>query len=256
MKTKSSNPARDRLIFALDTGESLEEALGWVSLLRDHVGMFKIGKEIFTRFGPAIVEEIASRGGRIFLDLKFHDIPNTVARAVEAAMRMPVAMLNIHALGGSAMMKEAVKASIDLSKEKGVRPPIILAVTVLTSLDNEDVKTLGFSSGTKSLVKRLAVMARDSGVSGVVASPLDVAPLRKICGEDFLIVTPGIRLTRESSVDDQKRTLTPREAIAAGADYIVVGRPIRTAVDPVKTSEYITEEINRGKRIPRHKDLE
>lgn len=243
---KSNNPARERLIFALDVGENLAGALEWVSLLKDHVGLFKVGKEAFTRFGPAIVEEIASRGGRVFLDLKFHDIPNTTARAVEAAMKMPLAMLNLHALGGSTMMREAVEAAITLSRKEGIQLPLILAVTVLTSLNDRDVEDLGFASNTDSLVKRLALMARDSGVSGVVASARDVAPLRKLCGDDFIIVTPGIRMEGELSGDDQKRTLTPMEAIAAGADYIVAGRPIRTSPDPVKAAVSITEEISKG----------
>lgn len=243
---KSNNPARERLIFALDVGDDLEDALEWVSLLKDHVGIFKVGKEAFTRFGPAIVEEIASRGGRVFLDLKFHDIPNTTARAVEAAMKMPLAMLNLHALGGSAMMRQAVEAAGTLSRNEGTPLPLILAVTVLTSLNDADVEALGFASNTDSLVKRLALMARDCGVPGVVASARDVAPLRTLCGDDFVIVTPGIRMEGDVSGDDQKRTLTPMEAIAAGADYIVVGRPIRTSPDPVKAAVFIAGEISKG----------
>ncbi|MCK9229629.1 MAG: orotidine-5'-phosphate decarboxylase [Syntrophales bacterium] len=243
---KSNDPAGERLIFALDVGDGLDSALEWVSLLKDHVGLFKVGMEAFTRFGPVIVEEITSRGGKVFLDLKFHDIPNTTARAVEAAMKMPLAMINIHALGGSDMMRQTVDAAQKLSRNEGIPLPLILAVTILTSLNDADVETLGFASGTDSLVKRLALMARDCGVPGVVASARDVTSLRRLCGDDFIIVTPGIRMAGDVPGDDQKRTLTPMEAITAGADYIVVGRPIRTSRDPVEAAASIVEEISKG----------
>ena len=243
---QTPNSSRDRLIFALDLGEEPGEALRWIDLLKDHVGMFKIGKEAFTRFGPDIVSRIRERGGKVFLDLKFHDIPNTVAMASRAAAAMGVSMFNIHALGGREMMKRAVDAVSITARERGTAPPLLLAVTVLTSLNDPDIKELGFGCTTKELVLKLAVSARDAGVPGVVASAQDVAPIREVCGNDFVIVTPGIRPQSTVANDDQKRIVTPRDAIARGADYLVVGRPIRLADDPVAVANSITEDIARG----------
>ncbi|OPL15735.1 MAG: orotidine 5'-phosphate decarboxylase [delta proteobacterium MLS_D] len=243
---KSNKTAKERLIFALDVGDDLDEALALVDLLKDHVGMFKIGKEAFTRFGPAIVEAVAGHGTRVFLDLKFHDIPNTVARATEAALKMPVSMLTIHATGGTAMMREAAAAARRSPSEGTNETPLILAVTVLTSLGDDDVASLGFSLKAKDLVPRLALMAREAGVHGVVASPGDIRAIKQTCGDDFVVVTPGIRRVDDITGDDQKRTLTAEEAAAAGADYLVVGRPIRTAPDPVAAARRITDEISKG----------
>ncbi len=241
-----SESARDRLIFALDVGESLEEALELVDMLKDHVGVFKIGKEAFTRFGPSIVHETAGRGGKVFLDLKFHDIPNTVGRAVESALTMPVSMLTVHASGGSAMMKEATASVRRFADHGPAEPPLLLAVTVLTSLNDDDLKEIGFSLSTKDLVTRLASLAREAGIPGVVASPNDIAQIKKACGDDFIVVTPGIRLDDGETKDDQKRTLTPEQAIREGADFIVVGRPIRTAADPAKTARGIVDMISEA----------
>lgn len=250
MKKKPSNNGRDRLIFALDVGEDMEEAVKWVDLLKDHVGMFKVGKEAFTRFGPPIISKIRERGGGVFLDLKFHDIPNTVARAAEAAVKLDLFMFNIHAMGGRKMMTETVEAVRKIAENTGVAAPMILAVTVLTSLDDEDIKEIGFGCRTDELVLNLSKLTKESGVSGVVASARDAASIRKSCGEDFVIVTPGIRWEENMTNDDQKRVLTPKKAIRSGADYIVVGRPIRTAGDPVAVADEIGREISEELMLP------
>jgi orotidine-5'-phosphate decarboxylase len=245
MKNISSNQPADKLIFALDAA-GYEEALSWIELLSGHVGMFKVGKELFTSVGPKIVESIKQRGGRVFLDLKFHDIPNTVAHAAEAAVGLNVDMFNIHAAGGSRMIRETVDA-VDASAEKhGISRPVVLAVTVLTSLNNSDLAEIGFETTTNDLVLRLAKMAQKSGASGVVASPQDIVTLRRNLGEDFVIVTPGIRSAAQPANDDQKRTLSALEAIQTGADYIVVGRPIRQAKDPLEACRRIIQEIADG----------
>jgi len=240
----SSEPA-DKLIFALDAAD-YNEALSWIELLSGHVGMFKVGKELFTAVGPKIVESIKQRGGRVFLDLKFHDIPNTVARAAEAAVALNVDMFNIHASGGSRMIQETVEAVAARAEKQGVPKPVVLAVTVLTSLNNDDLKEIGFPQTTNELVLRLAKMAEKAGAAGVVASPQDIETLRRQSAHDFVIVTPGIRSAAEPVRDDQKRTLSAFEAISAGADYIVVGRPIRQARDPLAACRLLHQEIADG----------
>jgi orotidine-5'-phosphate decarboxylase len=245
MKNTSNKQASDKLIFALDA-KNYEEALSWVELLSGHVGMFKVGKELFTAVGPKIIQSIKDRSQKVFLDLKFHDIPNTVARAAEAAVNLNVDMFNIHASGGSQMIKEAVLAAADCSDKLGRTKPIILAVTVLTSLNNDDLKEIGFQKNTGELVIHLARLAKDAGASGVVASPQDIATLRKNLGNDFVIVTPGIRSAAEAKKDDQKRTLSAYEAVKTGADYIVVGRPIRAASNPLEACRQIVQEIAEG----------
>ena len=245
---QTPNRSREKLIFALDLGEDLGEAIRWTDLLKDHVGMFKVGKEAFTRFGPRIVSDIRERGGNVFLDLKFHDILNTVAMASQAVVKLGVSMFNIHAFGGREMMERSVDSVNKTASALGVTPPLLLAVTVLTSLNDSDIKEIGFGCTTGELVLKLAVSARDAGVPGVVASAHDVISIRKACGGDFVIVTPGIRPGNKVADDDQKRVLTPRDAIAMGADYLVVGRPIRLADDPVAVADSITEEISEGLR--------
>ena len=245
MKTRNRQ-ARDRLIFALDMGEDIRKTLAWVDLLKDHVGLFKVGKEAFTHYGPEIVARIREAGGSVFLDLKFHDIPNTVAKASEGAVQLGVSMFNLHALGGEEMMSAAARAAERAASTAGVSKPVVLAVTVLTSLADADLKALGFPMTSAELVVRLATMARHAGMSGVVASPQDVAAVREACGQDFVIVTPGIRWEKSVPGDDQKRVDTPRDAIAGGADFIVVGRPIRLAADPAGTADRVVEEIALG----------
>jgi orotidine-5'-phosphate decarboxylase len=246
MTNTANKSPRDRLIFALDVGGGLEEALSWVDRLWDHVGLFKVGKESFVRYGLEIVRQIHARGGKVFLDLKFHDIPHTVARAAEAACGLEVAMFNLHALGGTQMMKEAVSAVGRFAERSGEKPPVILAVTVLTSLNDGDLQRLGFKGGARDTALHLARLAQDAGVSGVVASAEDATAIRKACGSHFLIVTPGIRRANKMAGEDQKRIVTPAEAVSFGADYLVVGRPIRQAADPAGEADAIIDEIVRG----------
>jgi orotidine-5'-phosphate decarboxylase len=246
MMSTLNNPPRERIIFALDVGDGMEEALSWVDRLKGHVGLFKVGKESFVRYGPEIVRAIHLRGGKVFLDLKFHDIPNTVVRAAEASFALGVAMFNMHALGGMQMMLDTVKGVRRLAEQSGKPGPIVLAVTVLTSLDDEDLKKIGFNRGARETALNLARMSQDAGVSGVVASAEEAAAIRSACGSEFLIVTPGIRGGREVTGDDQKRIVTPCDAVKHGADFLVVGRPIRQAADPAGEADEIAAEIGRG----------
>ncbi|MGD1151879.1 MAG: orotidine-5'-phosphate decarboxylase [Syntrophales bacterium] len=245
MKSTLNKNPREMLIFALDVGKGIEEAMTWVKRLRDHLEIFKVGKESYTRYGPCIVQKIRESGKKVFLDLKFHDIPNTVAGAAVGAVEQGVYMFNVHALGGREMMEKTVAAVSRAAQETAPPPPIILAVTVLTSLHDGDLKQMGFNCSASELTLRLARLAKDSGVSGVVASAHDIANIRRACGNNFIIVTPGIREAMLAN-DDQKRISTVRDAIKAGADYIVVGRPIRQAADPVQRVEEIVSEIAEG----------
>jgi len=245
MKNISIESAINKLIFALDA-DNYEEALSWVQLLSGHVGMFKVGKELFTAVGPKIIESIKDRGQKVFLDLKFHDIPNTVARAAKAAVKLNVDMFNVHASGGSQMVKEAVTAAWTSADEIAGPRPIILAVTVLTSLNNADLAEIGFPRTTGEQVLHLARLAQNAGASGVVASAQDIALLRENLGDKFVIVTPGIRSAAETKKDDQKRTLSAYEAVKTGADYIVVGRPISKAPEPLEACRQIVQEIADG----------
>ncbi len=246
MKKIRNNSPEERLIYALDAAGDLAGTLSWVARLKDHVGMFKVGKEAFTRFGPEIVARITGEGAKVFLDLKFHDIPQTVARAAEAAVELGVAMFNMHALGGGNMLREAVFSAFQRADELQIPRPMILAVTVLTSLNSDDLKVLGFRSSAEETVLGLARLAQDAGVSGVVASPLEIEAIRNACGRDFIIVTPGIRGKTALAGDDQKRTLAAGEAIKLGADYLVVGRPIRLAADPAGETDAIAREISES----------
>jgi orotidine-5'-phosphate decarboxylase len=233
------------LIFALDVGKGIDEAISWVERLEDNVEIFKVGKECFTRYGPCVIDMIRERGKKVFLDLKFHDIPHTVAGAAAGAVEHGVYMFNVHALGGRKMMKETVTAVDRAVEEIGMSRPIILAVTVLTSLNDSDLSQLGFNCSADELAIRLAKIAQESGVTGVVASAHDIDNIRRACGYDFIIVTPGIR-DAVAVDDDQKRTSSVRDAIMQGADFIVVGRPIRKATDPIRKAEEIVHEITEG----------
>lgn len=233
---------QNKIIIALDV-EELLEAQKLVDILHDKVGAFKIGKQLFTRCGPEALRMIHDRGGRVFLDLKFHDIPATVAHASCEAARHGVFMFNMHALGGFAMMKQAVDAVSALSRSLNRPRPVLLAVTVLTSLGPEDLQQIGITSPLEELVTRLARLARDAGMDGVVASPREIRTIKDACGKEFLVVTPGIR-PRESAAHDQKRIMTPAEAVQAGADYIVVGRPVTGAADPRTAVQKIIDELN------------
>jgi orotidine-5'-phosphate decarboxylase len=237
LKLRAANP----IIFALDV-ESWDEAQRFVEELRDWVWGFKIGKELFTWMGPKVVDLVQERGGKVFLDLKYHDIPATVARASAMATRLRVSMFNLHALGGLKMMRVAVEASHEVAQKEGLPFPIILGVTVLTSLRAGDLSQVGITKPLEEEVIVLASLAQRAGLDGVVASPLEIKSLREACGEDMVIVTPGVRLHRRPQ-HDQARVMTPLQAVDAGADYVVIGRPIRDAADPLKTTQEILREI-------------
>jgi orotidine-5'-phosphate decarboxylase len=237
----TGNP-KDKIIFALDV-EHFAEAQKWVNLLKDHIGVFKVGKQLFTHAGPKVIDMIRQKGQQIFLDLKFHDIPNTVAKAGEEATKLNVTMFNLHALGGFDMMKKTVEASRAMAKSLGIPRPLILAVTILTSMDEGALKEVGVQGPLMEEVGRLALLASKAGVDGVIASPQEIGIIRERCGGKFLIVTPGIRASSDKK-DDQKRTLTPKEAISAGANYLVIGRPIKEAKDPLDAIQKIIEDIS------------
>jgi orotidine-5'-phosphate decarboxylase len=242
MPPVSIKDPKERIIFALDV-DHFSEALRWVNLLKNQLGMFKVGKQLFTHAGPKVVDMILQKGQRVFLDLKFHDIPNTVAKAGEEATKLNVTMFNLHALGGSDMMKKTVEASHATAKNLGIPKPIILAVTILTSMSEDTLREVGIGGPVAEEVGRLASLSMKAGVDGVVASPQEIGIIRKSCGKEFLIVTPGIR-SPSSKMDDQKRTLSPKEAIKAGADFLVIGRPIKEAKDPVEAVQKIVEDIS------------
>ena len=231
-----------RVIFALDVA-TLEEARRFVNLLKGRTGFFKVGLELHTAYGREAVKAVQGEGGRVFLDLKFHDIPNTVSRAAEEAVRLGVDMFNLHASGGTEMMRETVERCRKAAEKMNRRPPLILAVTVLTSMDDGNLREIGMAGPVEERVVSLAELARKAGLDGVVASPREIASIRRRCGPDFLIVTPGIRPAFEAGKDDQKRVMTAREAISAGASYIVVGRPVRLAPDPAAAMDKVLEEI-------------
>ena len=237
---------RSSLVVALDF-DSLTSAVKFAKQVADLVGMFKIGNQLFTAAGPAAVKEVAALGTGIFLDLKFHDIPNTVAGAVLSAAAMSgVQLVNVHALGGHAMLEAAVQA-ISAGVPMGADRPRLLAVTILTSMDQKTMKEVGIGGTPKLRVVKLAELAKKAGVDGVVAS---VEAIRKACGRDFLIVTPGVRSKTsavESKSEDQARKATPTEAIRAGADFLVVGRPILAAPDPRAAAQAIVDEIAAAK---------
>jgi orotidine-5'-phosphate decarboxylase len=239
---------RRRLIFALDVA-SVPEALELVDLLKEEVGLFKVGKQLFLHAGPDVVREIRSRGGEVFLDLKFHDIPRTVARASVEATRLGVKMFDLHASGSVQMMRQCVSEVARVCRSERLKRPLMLAVTVLTSLNHDDLKYLGVRGSVENQVSRLARLARLCGMDGVVASPHEVSRIRRECGPRFLIVTPGVRLP-EGSIEDQKRVLTPEEAIRAGANYLVVGSPIRNAPDPAAAAREVLDAMQRGLRMP------
>jgi orotidine-5'-phosphate decarboxylase len=225
-----------RVIVALDYA-SAEEALAFAQRLDPARCRVKVGKELFTVAGPALVEQLVARGFDLFLDLKYHDIPNTVASACRSAAKLGAWMINVHASGGRTMMMAAREALAGL-----VHPPKLIAVTVLTSLGAEDLRETGHSEAPEVLVERLARLSAASGMDGVVCSAQEAPRLRAACGPDFCLVTPGIRLA-DAAQDDQKRIVTPQAAIAGGADYLVVGRPITRAADPLAVLDRINAEI-------------
>ena len=234
---------KDRLIVALDVG-NLKDAERLVDKLFPAVNIFKIGSVLFTSAGPNAIKMVKEKGGEVFLDLKFHDIPNTVAGACEAALRHGVFMLNLHTLGSVRMMKESVKRCKEVCEKERLSKPIILGVTILTSMYEEDLKAVGIKRGLEEEVLYLAGLAKDSRLDGVVVSPHEIETIRKRFGKKFIIVTPGVRPLEGLTKDDQKRTMTPAEAIKKGADYIVIGRPIICHADPLKSTRQILDEIS------------
>src|SRR5947208_4356051 len=235
---------RHRLIFALDV-ETFAEAERLVQLLAKDVGVFKVGKQLFLHSGPEVVCMIDRYGVDVFLDLKFHDIPHTVARAGIEAARLGVRFFDLHASGSFEMMERTHAEVTRVCRREGIRRPKILAVTVLTSLSKGDLRRVGVADEVEHQVVRLARLARRAGMDGVVAAPLEIARIRRACGRGFLIVTPGVR-PASTGLDDQKRVLTPEEAMRAGADYLVLGRPIRDARDPRGAVREVIAEMARG----------
>ena len=227
----------DQLIVALDV-ESGSRALELADSLRDLAGAFKIGSRLFTLEGPSIVRALTDRGDKVFLDLKFHDIPHTVATAVTAATSLGVWMVNVHAAGGRTMMKAAVDAAHETATRERRQAPFVIAVTVLTSMNAGALAESGVDTPVLDQVVRLARLTQEAGLDGVVASAQETTLIRKQCGKNFAIVTPGIRdHSKAAKADDQERTMTAAEAIGAGASYIVVGRPIIAAADPRLAAE-------------------
>lgn len=231
----------NRLIVALDV-DSEEKAIKIVEVLKSEIKFFKIGFELFSSCGPGIVKAVKKKGCEVFLDLKFHDIPNTVSKAVASITKLGVSMFNVHSLGGYEMMKAAAETVKNQAARSNIAAPKILAVTVLTSMDENGLNKIGINDNIKTEVLRLAGLAKEAGLDGVVASPAEAKFIRKTLGPGFLIVTPGVRPSWASS-NDQKRIATPKEAIANGADYIVVGRPITGSDDPINAAREILKEI-------------
>ena len=230
------------ILVALDV-DSAAKALALADRLHGVVGGFKIGKQLFTAEGPAIVRALAERGERVFLDLKFHDIPNTVAGAVASAVGTGAWMVNVHCSGGSKMMRAAADAAASTAAKMGRPRPLVIGVTVLTSMDEAALAEVGTERPVMDHVLHLARLAQASGLDGVVASPLETSAIRAVCGRDFAIVTPGIRSAAQVGTDDQARTMSAAEAVRSGATYLVIGRPITGAADPRAAAEQIAGQL-------------
>ncbi len=236
--------ARNKLIVALDVANA-QAGVALAESLRGRAGMFKVGLELSTAEGPVLVRYLLAQGERVFWDLKFHDIPHTVAQAARQATLKGVTMFNVHAAGGKKMIEAAVRASQEAANETGQPRPLVVAVTLLTSLDRAALKEIGWSGKPEEIAVRLAKLAQRAGADGVVASAQEAALIRNTCGADFVIVTPGIR-PQGAAAGDQSRITTPEEAIRAGADYLVVGRPITASPDPAAAADAVLSEIQKA----------
>jgi orotidine-5'-phosphate decarboxylase len=245
--TAETVSAKEKLIVALDV-ESAGEALRLFGELRGAAGMFKVGSQLFTTAGPDLVRRLVNDGARIFLDLKFHDIPNTVAAAAREAVRLGVALFNVHAAGGSEMLRRASDATAEEAARLGVTKPSLIAVTVLTSMDAEALSETGVTAGNvEEHVRRLARLADASGLDGVVASPHEIVAVRETVGRaGFLVVTPGVHPSAHAYAD-QKRVTSPAEAVRRGADFVVVGRAILNSPDPASAARAVVEEMENGR---------
>lgn len=232
--------SKKRMILALDV-EGFDEARAIVDEYAGDVGMFKVGKQLFTNSGPKIVDLIKSRGAGVFLDLKYHDIPNTVSKAGVEAMKLHVDLFNVHASGGFAMMRATRDALQEASQRLAVERPRVIAVTVLTSIDDAELARMGIRLSTAELTRNLALLTKEAGLDGVVASGHDIEAIRDACGKDFWIVTPGVRISDKK--DDQKRTVGPGEAIRKGATFIVLGRTVLSTEHPKETLKRVKDEI-------------
>ena len=230
------NEKGPKIIVALDFSDP-RSALDLAQRLTPQLCRLKVGKELFTRAGPALVEQLIDAGFDVFLDLKFYDIPNTVAAACAAAAELGVWMVNVHASGGRRMMQAARERL-----EGFARRPLLIAVTVLTSMEREDLAEIGLAGTPEENVQRLAALAKDSGLDGVVCSPREAQGLKQALGEGFLLITPGVR-PAFAAADDQRRVMTPAQALAAGSDYLVIGRPVTAAADPLQALAAIREEV-------------
>ena len=235
--------AKERIILALDVDDR-SKALELVEQLKDYVGAFKVGMQLYNSLGPDIVRDIQDRGGKVFVDLKFHDIPNTVAAAGRVMTRLQCYMFNVHAAGGKEMMERMVQDVEKEAQQLRVQAPLLLAVTVLTSLSQQQLEEELFIKGMniEELVVQWALMAQAAGMDGVVCSPREIRPIKQACGEKFKTITPGIRPVW-AAAQDQKRITTPAQALELGTDYMVIGRPIRAAADPVEAAQKIIDEL-------------
>jgi orotidine-5'-phosphate decarboxylase len=234
--------ARDRLIIALDFSHA-EKAIEFVDLIEDRCRFYKVGSELFTTDGHFVIQELNKRKKNVFLDLKFHDIPHTVGAVSRVCARMDVKIFNVHASGGLEMMREAKKTSLEEAGKSGKKPPLILAVTVLTSITSEVLKKeMKVSLTAKRQVIHLAKMAQSAGLDGVVCSPFEIKDIKRSCGSGFIVLTPGVRPSW-SEAGDQKRFKTPKEAFEDGADYLVIGRPVTKSLEPVASLEKILQEM-------------
>jgi orotidine-5'-phosphate decarboxylase len=236
---------KERLIIALDVSDG-NKALELADMLAPYAGMFKVGMELFYSQGAGIITQIKKRNGKVFLDLKLHDIPNTVYRAARCLGGLGADVINVHAAGGQEMMRQAMLGLKEGAAAAGLGPPLVIAVTVLTSIDQDAFnKQLGLPGRIMDRVLSWAQQAKEAGLDGVVASPLEVAAIRGACGDNFVVVTPGIR-PAGSEIGDQKRIMTPAQAVNAGATYIVVGRPVTAAADPVSAAMQIAGEMENN----------